>query len=143
MSLGDNFYLIIAEISWNICKSYDKMLQLLQNHSVCHNTDSQHSSVSYLLFQVICGSIVMVRFQRLHDLKNNLNFYFFISGVQNNEDRKTLQAQTWLIAIKILPYTVLLNLKIVCHLGELNFITNYSKTSDFHHLILATVNDYQ
>ena len=41
-----------------------------------------------------------------------------------------------------LGYTVLLNLEIACYQDELNSITNYSKTIDFHHLILATVDNY-
>ena len=55
-------------------------------------------------------------------------FYFFVPRTQSNKDNKTLQAQILLITIKLLPYTVLLNLKIVCHLAELNSIKNDSKT---------------
>ena len=67
------------------------MLQPLQDHSVCSSTDSQHSLVRFLLFLV---SVVMVRLQRSHHLDEILEslFYFFIPGVQSNEDSKTLQA---------------------------------------------------
>ena len=59
--LGTNFYqLLVVEICRNTCKSCDKMLQLLQNHSISHHTDSQHSLISFLWFRVICGSIAML-----------------------------------------------------------------------------------
>ena len=70
-------------------------------------------------------------------------FYVFVSGAQSNKDNKTLQVQTSLVTIKLLPYTVLLNLKIVCHLAEPNSIKNYSKTIDLFRFILATVDNYQ
>ena len=64
---------------------------------------------------------------------------FWISGAQINEGNKTLHAQTWLVAIKLLPHTVLLNLEIACKLGdsELISIKNYSKTIGYYFLILA------
>ena len=62
---------------------------------------------------------------------------FWISGAQINEGSKTLQAQTWLVAIKLLPHTVLLNFEIACKLGELISIKNYSKTIGYYFLILA------
>ena len=71
------------------------MLQVLQNHSVCHHTDSQHSLMSFLWFQVIHGSTAIVGFLRSHDLDEILEiFYFFITGVQSNKVNKTLQDQT-------------------------------------------------
>ena len=69
--------------------------------------------------------------------------YIFVPVAQSNKDNKTLQAQTWLLTIKLLTYTVLLNLKIVCHLAKLNSINNYSKTIDVFHFILAYVDNYQ
>ena len=63
-------------------------------------------------------------------------FYIFIPSVQSNEGSKTLQAKMWMVTIKRLPYTVLLNLEIVCHLGKLNAIKDYSKLSTFTALFL-------
>ena len=64
------------------------MLQLLQNHSVSHYTDSQHSLIlSFLWIQVICGNIVIIGFQRSHSGQNFGNiFYFFVPGAQSNKD---------------------------------------------------------
>jgi len=39
--------------------------------------------------------------------------------------------------------TILLNLKIVCHLSELDFIKNFTKNSDFRLLSDITVDQYQ
>ena len=55
--LGANFYqLLVVEMCRNTCKSRDETLQLLQNHSISHHTDSQRSSIS---FRVICGKNVV------------------------------------------------------------------------------------
>ena len=56
------------------------MLQLLQNHSVSHLTHSQRSSISFLWFQVICGSITIVGFHQLYDLDEILEILFTISS---------------------------------------------------------------
>ena len=81
----------------------------------------------------------MIRFQWLHDLDE---IFTFLPLEHSNEDNKTLQAQTWLVAnyqtFITHQVTVLLNLKIVCHL---NFIKNYSKAVNFCHL-LATEKNY-
>ena len=68
---------------------------------------------------------------------------FFVPGAQGNKDNKILQSQIILIAVKRLPYTELLISRIVCHLAELNFIKNYSKTIDFFSCILASVDKHQ
>ena len=52
------------------------MLQLLQNHSVSHHIDSQRSLISFLWFQVICGSSVIDELQRLHDMDEILEIVF-------------------------------------------------------------------
>ena len=78
--LAANFYqLLVVEICWNTCKSCDKILQLLQNHSVSYHTDSQCSLISFLYFHVICGSITIVGFQWSHDLDEILKFFAFLS----------------------------------------------------------------
>ena len=136
--LGANFYqLLVVDICRNTYKSHDKTLQLLQNHSVSHHTDSQRSLISFLWFWVICGSIAIVGFQQSHNVDKISEVFFTFSSLElKATDNKTLRAQTWLVIIKLLPYTVLLNLKIVCHLAELNSIKNYSKTIDFSILFL-------
>ena len=64
-----NFYQFLeVEICRNTCKSRDKTLQRLQNHSVSHHTDSQGSLISFLWFQVICGSIAIDKLQLSHDM---------------------------------------------------------------------------
>ena len=145
--LGANFYqLLIVEICQSTCKSCDKMLQLLQNHSVSHHTALKHSLISFLWFWIICGSIAIVGFQQLHDLDKILEIFFTFLSLElkvHNKDNKTLQAQTWLVTNKLLPYTLLLNFKIVCHLAELNSNKNYSKTIDLFRFILATLDNYQ
>ena len=81
--LGANFYQpLVAEIGRNTCTSRDKTLQLLQNHSVSRHTHSQHSSISFLWFRVICGSIAIVRFQRSHDLDEILEIFFTFSSLE-------------------------------------------------------------
>ena len=62
--------------------SCDKTLQLLQNHSVSHHTVSQRSSVSFLWFLVICGSIAIVGFQRSYDLDETLEIFFTFSSLE-------------------------------------------------------------
>ena len=74
--------------------------------------------------------------------KFGIIFYFFGPGAQSNEDRKTLQAQTWLVRVKLLPHAISLNLENVCHLGELDSTKNYSKIIDFSLPILATADKY-
>ena len=69
-------------------------------------------------------------------------FYVFVPWVQNNEVNKPYRLKTWLGTIKLLPHTVLLNLGIVCDLGELDSIKDYSKTINFPHLIHATIDSY-
>ena len=120
------------------------MLQLLQNHFNSYYTDTQCSLLSFLWFRVICGSIVIVGFQCPMIWTKVYNYILlFVSGAQSNRNNKTLQAQTWLVTINLLPYTVVLNLKTVCHLVELNSIKNDSKTINFFHFILATVDNCQ
>ena len=143
--LGASFYQpLVVEICRNTCTSRDKTLQLLQNHPVSHQTHSQSPSVGFLWFLVICGSITIAGFQRSHDLDEILEifFYIFVPRGQSNKDSKTLQVQIWLVTIELLPHTVLLNLKIVCHLAELNSIKNYSETINLFRFILATVDNY-
>ena len=59
------------------------MLQLFQNRPVCHNPDSQCSLVNFLWFQVICGSIIMVRFQRLNDSDKILETFFTFLSLEH------------------------------------------------------------
>ena len=83
--LGANFYQpLVVESCRNTCTSHDKMLQLriLQNHSFSHQTSSQHSSISFLWFRVICGSIAIVGFQRSHDLDEILEIFFTFSSLE-------------------------------------------------------------
>ena len=105
--LGADFYqLIVVEICQNTCKSCDKMMQLLQNHSISHHTDSQCSLISFLWFWEICGSTALVGFQLSHVLDKILeinNFCFFVPGAQSNKGNKILQAETWPVTIKLLP----------------------------------------
>ena len=70
-------------------------------------------------------------------------FYFFTPGARSNGRSKTFIPKPWLVTVKLLLNTILLNLKIVCHLGELNFIENCTKNSDFRLLSDITVDQYQ
>ena len=82
-TLGTNFYQpLVVEICQNTCTSREKTLQLLHNHSVSHLTHSQSSSVSFLWFLVICGSIAIVGFQRSHDLDEILEIFFTFSSLE-------------------------------------------------------------
>ena len=58
------------------------MLQLLQNCSVSHHTDSQHSSISFPWFKVICGSTTIVEFQRSHNLDETLEIFVTFSSLE-------------------------------------------------------------
>ena len=81
--LGANIcQLLVVEICQNTCTSCDKMLQLLQNHSVFHHTDSQRSSTSFLWFQIICGSITIFGFQRSHNLDGILDIFFIFLSLE-------------------------------------------------------------
>ena len=53
--LGANFY----QISFKISLLCDKMLWHLQNHSISYLTDSQHQTISFIWFWVICGTVVL------------------------------------------------------------------------------------
>ena len=84
-----------------------------------------------------CGSIVVVRFQKLHKLNKNL--LLFVPEVQNNEDSKNLTGSNITgDIIKFLPHTVLLKLEIV-HLGLIHQKVNHGLVLPF----LATVDKYQ
>ena len=64
------------------------MLQILHNHSFSHQTDLQHSSISFPWFWLICCNISIVRLQRLHDLDKSFGniFHIFVPGVQSNKE---------------------------------------------------------
>ena len=143
--LGTNLHqLLVVEICRNTCKSHEKTLQLLQNHSVSHYTDSQRSSISFLRFWVICASITIVGFQRSHNPGDILEIFFTFLSLELKVTKTTKPTgSNMTVTIKLLPYTVLLNFKIVWHLAELNSIKHYNKTSGFFCYILATVDNYQ
>ena len=71
---ADVYHLLVVEICRITCKSRDKTLQLLQNYSNSHHTDSQRALISFLWFQVICGSIAIVGFHRSHDLDKKFSY---------------------------------------------------------------------
>ena len=88
--LDANFYQpLVVQICRNTCTSRDRTLQLLQNHSVSHQTHSQSSSVSFLWFLVICGSIAIIGFQRPHDLDDILEIFFTFSSLELKVTRTT------------------------------------------------------
>ena len=65
------------------------MLQRLLNRSICHHTDSQRPLISFLSFQVICGSIAMVRSQQSQDVDKILEIFFTFSSLEGKVIKTT------------------------------------------------------